>query len=228
MDQTLLEEYLRKYPSGHFAELAQLELDRLLAQQGEKKVAIAAQEGNPYTKGSAEFDVNYKLGDTYKFQRLDLYTKLVLGTGDQTVEKVTDSDVVFSGGLITDLLGNVKRFPDGRLLSANQNVPTEFAIGKAWTTRFHGKNASGQEAMFEFDYRVTARESITVPAGTFNAFRIDGRGYAGTPQGPLHQENRQWYDPQRVRMPVLRETIRRAGRRVIDAVRIELVSFKQG
>jgi len=228
MDQALLEEYLRRFPSGHFAELAQLELDRLLAKQGEKKVVIAAQEGNPYTKGTAESDVNYKVGDSYKFMRLDLYTKVPLGSGEQTVERVTDTEVHFNGGLITDLLGNVKRFPDGRVLSASQNVPTEYAIGKAWNTRFHGKNAAGLEAMFEFDYKVAAREQITVPAGTFNAFRIDGRGYSSTPKGPLNLESRQWYDPQRVRLPVLRENIRRQGRQIAEAVRFELVSFKQG
>ena len=35
-----LEDYLRRYPSGQFSELAQLRLDQVLARQGEKKVRI--------------------------------------------------------------------------------------------------------------------------------------------------------------------------------------------
>src|SRR5262245_515268 len=37
-----LEDYLRRYPSGNFAELAQLELDAVLARQGERKIEIVA------------------------------------------------------------------------------------------------------------------------------------------------------------------------------------------
>src|SRR5689334_16433522 len=46
-----LEEYLRRYPSGRFSELAQVQFDRQLARRGEKKVDAVSAPRNPYTKG---------------------------------------------------------------------------------------------------------------------------------------------------------------------------------
>ncbi len=46
-----LGDYLRRFPSGKFSELAQFRLDRVLAQQGEKPVQVAdatRNAGNPY------------------------------------------------------------------------------------------------------------------------------------------------------------------------------------
>ena len=37
-----LEEYLRRYPSGEFSELAQLQLDPVLSRQGEKRIEVAS------------------------------------------------------------------------------------------------------------------------------------------------------------------------------------------
>jgi hypothetical protein len=42
-----IEDYLRRYPSGRYAELATLELDQVLAQQGEKKVEVISAPQNP-------------------------------------------------------------------------------------------------------------------------------------------------------------------------------------
>ena len=47
------ENYLRQYPSGKFAELAQFRLDTLLEQAGEKRVQLAPSAGNPNTAGTA-------------------------------------------------------------------------------------------------------------------------------------------------------------------------------
>jgi hypothetical protein len=221
-----IEEYLRRYPSGDFAELAQLQLDRVLARQGEKKVKTTSSEGNPYTKGSAEFDTGFKVGDTYTFQRLDLYSRAVQASSVQTVERVTDADVTLSGGLITDLMGNVRRFPDGRTSTDSQNVPVEFTVGKRWVSRFMGRSAKG-EAPFEYHWRVAGRESVTVPAGTFNAFRLEMQGMAHFPNGVMTMEFKHWHDPQRLRLPVLREEVRRFRGNVVEASRFELVSYKQ-
>jgi hypothetical protein len=220
------EDYLRRHPSGDFAELAQLQLDRLLAKQGEKKIQIASSEGNPYTKGSAPSDTDFKVGDSYVFRRLDLYSKAEQARTTQTVERVTDTEVTYSGGLVTDLLGNVRRFPDGRTSTDGQNVPLEFAIGKHWTSRFIGRSPKG-EAQFEYHFRVVAREPVTVPAGSFNAFRLQMQGFARSAMGQMDVEFKHWYDPQRLRLPVAREEVRRVGGRVVEASRFELMSYKQ-
>jgi hypothetical protein len=222
-----IEEYLRRYPSGDFAELAQLQLDRLLAKQGEKRIQIASSDGNPFTKGTVAVNTAYKIGDSYTYRRLDLYSRAERGTGTQTVERVTDDQVIFSGGLITDLLGNTKRLPDGREFTDNQNIPLEFALGKRWVTRYKLRTPDG-ESSNETEYRVAAREPLTVPAGTFNAFRVEGHGHGYSPRGQATLTFKFWYDPERVRLPIAREELVVAGSRTIRAGRYELVSYKQG
>src|SRR5258707_14089844 len=105
-----LEDYLRRYPSGHFSELAQVRLDGLLAQRGEKKIAIANAAGNPFTAGTVLQRTDFRVGDFYQYQRLDMYTNLVLGTQRKVVTEVTDLEVIYNRGVeITDALGNRNR-----------------------------------------------------------------------------------------------------------------------
>ena len=227
MDQALLEEYLRKYPSGHFAELAQLQLDRLLAQQGEKKVAIAPQEGNPFTKGSATANTAYRIGDSYQFQVMDPYSKAVQGTVSTEITQITETEVIFSDGRVFDLLGNLLRHRDGRRISASQLQPLEYAIGKRWSSRFTVTFPNGLTSTNDVDGHIATREKITVPAGTFDAFRIEVRGVIVAPKGVLRSELNAWRAPDLVRVPLVREEIRKAGGRTVYAERTELVSFKQ-
>lgn len=131
----LLEDYLRRYPSGYFSELAQLELDRALARRGEKKIQITSQEGNPFTQGSA-FTRIANVGDTYTYRELDMRTMAERRTYTVIVIQVTETEVIHNTPLVTDLLGNQRRDRNGYSYSPNQFVPQEFAIGKRWRTRF--------------------------------------------------------------------------------------------
>jgi uncharacterized caspase-like protein len=221
-----IEDYMRRYPSGNFAELAQLALDRLLVKQGEKKVVIASQEGNPYSKGTAAANTSYKVGDTYVYNRLDAYSKAVMETTPRVVEQVSDELVYYSGGLITDLMGNVRRFPDGRTMTDSQNIPLEFAVGKQWTTRYTVTSPKGT-AKLVVDWKVTTRERITVPAGTFNCFLIVANGHGQNPMGTFELAMKNWYEPSVAALPIAREEISKNRFSTFAANRFELVSFKK-
>ena len=58
-----------------------------------------------------------------------------------------------------------------------QFYPAELTEGRKWRTRFKQSRANGDVFTFDYDLRVAARERITVPAGTFDAFRIEARGF---------------------------------------------------
>jgi hypothetical protein len=223
-----VEDYLRRYPNGEFAELAQLQLDRILARQGEQRVVAATQVGNPSTKGSAEANTNYKIGDRYSYRVLDHYTKAVRRTYDSEVVRITDDEVQFSDGSVIDLLGNLRATPDGFRFTPNQLNPLEFAVGKRWVTSFVVTTPAGTSAASEFDLRFVTREPITVPAGTFNAFRAESRGVTQFPQGTVRSEVKTWRAPELLRAFVAREEIRQLNGRVFLAERSELVSYKQG
>jgi Caspase domain len=223
-----VEDYLRRYPNGNFSELAQLRLEQLLSKQGEKKLIVASQEGNPYTKGSATANTNYKVADTYAYRVLDLYSKAERSTFNQTVTQITESEVIYDNGVVTDLLGNVRRTRDGRYFSASQFLPLEFAVGKRWRTRYTAGRAPGEGFATEMEVHVAAKERVVVPAGTFDAFRLEGSGHGRTPKGALEIQFTAWFAPDRCRRPVAREELRKTMFATVAAERQELLSFKEG
>ncbi len=224
-----LEEFLRRLPSGNFAELAQLRLDAILARQGEQRIQIASSQGNPFTQGFARADTAYKIGDRYRYQLLDLYSKVVQRAYGQRVTAVNADEIVYNDGrLVTDPLGNVLQQADGITYSSNQQIPAEFFVGKRWRTRFTASGGARGDVRSEMDFRVVKRERITVPAGTFNAFRVDGQGTWIRATQLYRVTSRTWFAPEQVRRFVARDYVRTIGRGQ-DAVaeRIELMSFRQ-
>lgn len=230
-----LEGYLRRYPSGQFSELAQLQLDRVLAKAGEKAVQIVSAKDNPFTKGSARTDTAYQVGDTYSYRLVDMGSGKEMSRPTLTVTKITDSEVVFNDGVVTtDLLGNTTRFPDGRRPTGNQTVPTVFEVGRRWTTRFRLVTPDGRLFDNEVQFHIQAKENIVVPAGSFDCFRYEGVGFG---RGPgMRFQNLQvnltfrvWMAPELCRRAIKMETIRQVlGGPLLDNERRELLSFKQG
>jgi hypothetical protein len=231
-----LEDYLRRYPSGRFTELAQLQLDRLLAKLGEKKVEVVSAPVNPYSKGTVATNTAYRVGDFYAYRWTDLFTKLEMGWGKRIVTEITETEVRYNKGrIVTDLLGNNLRFGNGAVWSPNQTVPTEFTVGKRWRTRFRVIPPNGGDTIVDLEARVADRESITVPAGTFNAFRIEINGWQTGSRPDGGQINNAWarkiwYAPGAVRQPIAYETFDRNrgyGGPILRAERGELTEFRQ-
>jgi len=236
-----LEDFLRRYPSGPFSELAQHQLDALLAAQGEKKVQIAPQEGNPFSQGSAGANTKWQVGDTYTYRRLDRL-KNEERRINYSVAEITANEVRYRNGLVTDLLGNTLRLASGVVLSPNQLEPLDYVVGKQWVTQFRVTTRKGKSGLNEMDLRIVAREKIIVPAGTFNAFRIEGRGVFEIDEGKAQVTNvTKWMAPDQVRRAIAieqtHEVSGRGGQRgggrggigskVIQSMRWELISFKQ-
>jgi hypothetical protein len=229
-----LEEYLRRYPSGEFSELAQLQLDTVLARQGEKRIEVASQVGNPFSQGFVRADTNFKVGDFYTYRMLNLLTKAEKRI-EGRITAVTATDVIIDDGdIVLDLMGNTKRSPDGYSFTDNQNVPLEFYVGKKWTTQYRSfppNTPARRRVMTEIDYKIVGREKITVPAGSFDCFRIEGHGFGGPlgfAKGEVH--NTGWYAPDKVRRFVAREVVRRPPPQSPNpptSDRYELVAFKQ-
>ena len=222
------EAYLRRYPSGRFSELAQLRLDRALARQGEQKIVIASSEGNPFSKGTAAANTAYRIGDTYSFRITDPRTGAEQPSRTATVERITEDEIIFSNGLVTDLLGNTLRASDGRRSSPRQQFPTEYAVGRQWHSTFSTTTRAGDdEGITEQDAKIVARENITVPAGTFDAFRIEYVGTTAFKTRTTHFRVKRWVAPDQVRRGIAVEEFVTQGTRIVLAERQELVSFRQ-
>jgi len=229
-----IENYLRRYPSGRFAELAQLRLDQVLAAQGEKPVEIAPSKGNPFTVGSARADTRFKVGDRWTFDRVD---RTLFGRNSERftaeVTAITDMHVIINHGeAVRDLLGNQVRFRDGREMTPRQDQPLEYAVGKRWSTQYAISKDGKPLGRVDMNFRVAARETITVPAGTFDCFRIEANGINRLPGRPkLEIFTTRWDAPDRVRQAVATEELARmvvkGHPQTRRSLRTELVSFEQ-
>ena len=222
-----LEDYIRRYPSGKFAELAQVRLDKLLAVRGERKAEPVSPPSNPFSHGTLRSDLDYRTGDRYEFRVIDGYTHLEQRRVTQVITALSQFEVTYDDGVVTDLLGNTLKVEEGALIVGQQMYPAEYTIGKKWTTRYdiNPLVSSGPPAKLDFitmlggpimrgfgwrqephqsqvnmDFTVVAFEPIEVPAGRFSAFRVEGSGITRNGGKRLVKY---WIAPDYVRRPLI-------------------------
>jgi len=225
-DPAALEEFIRRYPSGTFSEPAQARLDQVLVAQGEKRVEVVSAPENPYSKGSARADTAFRVGDSYSWRISDLFTGVPVKDTTETITAITETEVIYNNGeRISDLLGNTQRRPDGFRLIGPSFVANEFIVGRRWQTRFKTISTSGVERVSEYGLKIADRESITVPAGTFDCFRLEADG--GTVGTQEQLKFTTWAAPSRSRRFVKLEFLVRNPWRVMISERWELLGFKQ-
>lgn len=121
----------------------------------------------------------YRVGDRFEFQVIDQYTKLSrplameVTAVDQTADRVE-----FNGGeQVSDFMGNIVANARGAMSTPRQFYPSDLEVGRRWRTEFRQDRHSGMRYFFRYKVKVTARERVTVPAGTFDTFRIEAEGY---------------------------------------------------
>lgn len=219
--------YLQQYPSGRFAELAQANLDKLLAKQGENRIQIVNSATNPYTKGTAAAG-RFQVGDRFSLRVEDQLTKLEVRRYTRTVTEISDTEVIFNNGeYATDLLGSSRRSSRGDRWGDNQFYAAEYAVGKTWSSRFDRTyGATGKTSEVYREFHVVGREQITVPAGTFNAFRVETSGWV-SPFG-TRLEGTYWIAPDETPLAIAYSEMNRNRGSIISSDRIELVSFSRG
>jgi hypothetical protein len=131
-----VEDYIRRYPSGHFSELAQVRLDRLLAAGREKSTSRQA-AANPF---SAREPASLR---TTGRRPLRLPVDRPADPGRESPQGGQHRHRDHRGqgdlqqrALVTDLLGNILKRPDGSELQPSQMFVGEYSLGKKWTTRY--------------------------------------------------------------------------------------------
>ncbi len=109
----------------------------------------------------------------------------------------------------------------------NQFYAAEYSVGKSWSTRFDRTYGSdGNTGKVYQEFRVVGRERITVPAGTFNAFRVETSGWAE--RGSTTLAGTYWIAPDETPLFVAYSQTNRNRWRLVNTDRIELVSFSPG
>lgn len=224
-------DYLRRFPAGRFAEIAQVRLGRLLAQVEERARPLpshpAAALPNPYSAGSHPLQRNFTVGDEAFLQQSDLLTGLPERLQHLRVTAVdTAADrVEFNGGkFIQDLMGNPLSNPRKQFDVPIQYYPAQLQVGSKWTAVATMEDRQGGSSEVSYDMHIRAMEKVTVPAGTFDAFRIEGRGWK-TSKG-IELQLVIWVVPG-INFFIKRERTNRRGNRLLVTERQELVFLSQ-
>lgn len=140
---------------------------------------------------------------------------------DLPAERVVYNDGEFS----SDLMGNSTKNLRGSFSTPRQLYPAELIIGKKWQTRFKQSRPAGITYTYQYDLKVVAKEKITVPAGTFDAYKIEARGF--NMELGAYLERNIWVTPG-VNADIAHEIkVRLRSGRIEQADRQELVSYTQ-
>ncbi len=182
---------------------------------------------NPFTKGTVKANTNYKVGDRYRYRVVDVLTRQeTRESRGGRITEVTDTEVIYGNGKVTDLLGNIVRDPQGRTFVGNQLFVAEYSVGRKWTTIYRGTRRNDEEDEWTMNLKVVGREPITVPAGTFDTFKVEGNGSIRTRGFRIQMTY--WIAPDKVRPFIAQELlVHGQGKRFKKTDRLELVEYRQ-
>jgi hypothetical protein len=187
---------------------------------------LLAASANPYSGGFYPLGRIFTVGDVATLRETDVLTGVEKRIYSQHVTKVDlEADrVEYNNGFsVTDLMGNPIKAGTLSFDAPLQFAPAELQIGKKWTAAFV-RSDRGKISSAYYDLQIVRREKITVPAGEFDTFRIEGQGWNRTHGS--HLEVNFWLVPG-LNFPVKREWITRWRSHFNNTERHELVSLRQ-
>lgn len=114
-------------------------------------------------------DVVHLVSDNYGIRTQTITSRVT--AVDEEADRVEFND----GESVVDSMGNGLKRRGLAFEPRSQIIPAEVQIGNRWTPRFRAIE-NGQVTDVYIDFRVAAREKVRVPAGEFDAFRIEGYG----------------------------------------------------
>jgi hypothetical protein len=185
-----------------------------------------------------------KIGDQWVYRLSDARTGEKRWEGTHVLEALTEDRIVVRTGPA----GRNTYTRDWNLTEMKQGDSVTFAarpawgyyqfpleVGKQWDAKFDATSRGGQRtARWQWKVRVEAVESVNVPAGTFEAFKLRYEGYFNVSEGTRNWNGSRsetlWYAPavkRHVRFE-FEERATWAGGSSYDHVRVELVSSKPG
>lgn len=209
--------FLQRFPSGgELSEAALYRLDQLA------KPKIAATLGKGQDASFAYTGSRYKVGDVYVAQLSDMLTNV---PGEKVTTRVTgvEGDLIKlnNGNLVVTALSATIKSARGTFDPPNGGLPVELQIGKKWSGRSVQTLPDGKTLDLTTESKITAREFVTVPAGTFQAYVIETTTYSRYQTLNI----KAWVDP-RYGYAIKTEEMGRSNGRIVRSDRRELLSLK--
>ena len=172
--------FLRAHPSGSISEHAQAVLERLAAA---KTTAVPDRDGMVQVPARDRF----REGDIRAFVERDQYSDRVIRTVRARVRKVTDDLVYVGPQLVMTREGAlVQNGANANFDPPRLDLPSgDYVIGKKWSYRsLQTHRGGGTPFVTSGTVRIAALEEVTVPAGTFKAYRLE--------LSAIHEDGRQF------------------------------------
>lgn len=151
----------------------------LLASADAESASGVTLAATPFYLGSNLFARQYAPGDDFGFRVIDRanHNEKPLNMRVTSVDLENERVEFNEGEYSSDLMGNITRNLRGNLDQPRQFYPAELYIGKRWKTQFKQTRPSGTVYTFKYDLKVVAKETVTVPAGRFETYKIEARGF---------------------------------------------------
>jgi hypothetical protein len=105
-------------------------------------------------------------------------------------------------------------------------APAELSVGKRWRTAYQNTSPDGRKQDVFYDFKVVAFEEVTVPAGTFMAYRLERTGEARSREGFSVRSGTTWIDPTTM-LWVKLDSLDRTNGQIVYYESDVLVSFKR-
>lgn len=163
--------FIQAYPASSLSELAQGVLERI----DRKGIRSQAFEDEAVQNPA---EARFRNGDMYTMKIS--YEHRPSFTVRSTVFDVSEDSAKYTNVFDQGPTGQMTIA--GAVISDGQNtfdppyvlVPgAEYQVGKRWRGRSLRTNPKGQKAWMDYAGKVVAREQVTVPAGTFLAYRVE-------------------------------------------------------
>jgi hypothetical protein len=195
--------------------------------------ALAAVTKNPYSAGRFPLGRKFTVGDLVVMRESDLLTGIAEREFRYKVTRVDEDNdrvEINQGKLVFDLMGNTVESPLYSFSVPPQLFPAELQVGKRWkalySVTYKKGPLAGMTNRVELDVHIKVRETVRVPAGEYQAFRIEATGWSVGERGSTKIESRFWVVPG-INFPVRSERIKRRGNRLTETKLIELAAIRQ-
>jgi hypothetical protein len=134
---------------------------------------------NPNSAGSYAIGRDYSVGDEVVYLQSD---PVYGGPATRLAWRITKVDLdadrveINDGFIVIDAMGNAVVWQGSVFEPRLQGEPALVQLGVRWASRYtRTRDGTRQDAYY--DFRVAARERLTLPCGEFEAFRVEGEGF---------------------------------------------------
>ena len=156
---------------------------------------IAVGDINEYRMTSIQLDAEKKILNTNS----NMYSEEITHVeGDRfRTKSVSDGNTSESEWLCSDEGLGLKfaEYPDTKITTTGVTIPAEMRIDGVWNQTFESESPGSHQKSTTVN-RITKREEVIVPAGTFDAYRVDYEVETTIPgQAPTYVRGTQWFAP---------------------------------